>query len=282
MPSLTCMSVPRALLVDIDGVLVVSWEALAGAVDALARIREAGVAVRFLTNTTSRTRVGITAALRRVGFDVTPDEVLTATAATRSYLERQHPGARCLLLNSGDVADDLAGVRLTGPDDAPHDGPSDARPEEVDVVVLGGAGPEFTYEALNRALVCLLEGAALVAMHRNLLWRTRRGMQLDTGAYLAGLERAAGVEAVVMGKPAPAMFEAALDSLGREAGEVAMVGDDLDTDVRAAQVLGITGIQVRTGKFRSDQLERPDGGAAPDVILGSISDVPGWLARGRE
>lgn len=255
----------QALLVDIDGVLVVSWEPLPGAVDALAAVRAAGVPVRFLTNTTSRTKAAITAALREAGFAVDPGEVITTTAATAAYLAREHPGAQCLLLNSGDVGDDLDGVALA---------PPDAPAEEVDVVILGGAGPEFTYDLLNRALESLLAGAALVAMHRNLTWRTRTGMQLDTGAYLAGLERAAGTEAVVIGKPAPAMFDAALAGLGVAAGEAAMVGDDLETDVRAAQRLGITGIQVRTGKFRASLL---DVGEPPDVLLDSVADLPGWL-----
>lgn len=258
----------KALLVDIDGVLVVSWEPLPGAVAAFGALRSAGVPMRFLTNTTSRTKAQITDALRQAGYDVRPDEVMTATAATAGYLKREHDGATCLLLNSGDVSDDLDGLRLAGPD---------AGPGDVDVVVLGGAGPEFSYAALNRALACLLDGAALVAMHRNLLWRTSAGMQLDTGAYVVGLERAAGVEATVIGKPARATFEAALDSLGARAGDVAMVGDDLDTDVRGAQHLGITGVQVRTGKFRAAQL---NDGEPPDVILDSFADVPAWLGLG--
>jgi HAD superfamily hydrolase (TIGR01458 family) len=255
----------RALLVDIDGVLVVSWEALPGAVDALRRVRAAGVPVRFLTNTTSRTRLEITQLLRDAGFEVADDEVVTVLSAASAFLAREHPGARCLLLNSGDVAGELPDVHLVGEETPPGD---------VDVVVLGGAGPEFTYAALNHALACVLEGAALVALHRNVLWRTSTGLQLDTGAFLLGLERAADVEATVVGKPAPAMFEAALESIGVTAGEAAMVGDDLDSDVRAAQHLGIAGVQVRTGKFRAGQLE---SGEPPDVVLDSFGDVPDWL-----
>ncbi len=258
------MAAPQALLIDIDGVLVVSWQALPGAVEALAAVREA-VGVRFLTNTTSRTRAQITAALREAGFDVADDEVVTVAAAVADHLRREHPGARCLLLSSGDVTPDLPGVQVV------------TQPP-IDVVVLGGAGPEFGYDALNAALAALLDGAALVAMHRNLLWRTAAGMQLDTGAYLAGLEAAAGVRATVIGKPERAMFDVALASLGVEARDAAMVGDDLDTDVRAAQALGITGVQVRTGKFRDGQLE--DGGEAPDVLVDSFADVPGWWGLG--
>jgi HAD superfamily hydrolase (TIGR01458 family) len=255
----------RALLVDIDGVLVVSWEPVPGALDAWRRLRAVETPVRLLTNTTSRTREGITRRLREAGFDVQDDEVMTVMSAAGAYLARQHPDAACLLLNSGDGAADLNDVRLVGPE---------TPPDQVDVVLLGGAGPEFTYDALNRVLACLLAGAALVALHRNVLWRTSAGMQLDTGAYVAGLERAAGVEAAVVGKPARAMFDAALESLDVAAQEAAMVGDDLDSDVRAAQHLGITGVQVRTGKFRASQLE---AGEPPDVVLDSFADLPTWL-----
>lgn len=259
------MATPDALLVDIDGVLVLSWKPLPGAREAIDALRSAGVPMRFLTNTTSRTRAAITDTLRRVGFDVAADEVLTVAAATSDHLRKLHPGARCLLLNHGDGMTDLEDVTLADPADDPRD---------VDVVLLGGAGPEFTYAALNHALACLVEGAALVALHRNPMWRTEAGLQLDTGAYVIGLERAAGVAATVIGKPAPAMFLAALATLGMAPGQAAMVGDDLDSDVRAAQALGITGVLVRTGKFRAAQM---DGNDPPDVVLDSFADVPRWL-----
>ncbi|MDO8122543.1 TIGR01458 family HAD-type hydrolase [Isoptericola sp. b490] len=258
------MAAPRALLIDVDGVLVVSWRPLPGAVDALAAVREQ-VGVRFLTNTTSHTRAQLTALLRDAGFDVHQDEVVTVASAVSTYLRRNHAGARCLLLTSGDIAADLPEVRIVTEPPA-------------DVVLLGGAGEEFSYDALNTALAAVLDGAALVAMHRNLVWRTDAGLQLDTGAYLAGLEAAAGVRATVVGKPEPAMFDAALASLGVRPEECAMVGDDLDTDVRAAQARGITGVQVRTGKFRATQLE--DGGPPPHVLLDSFADVPRWLREG--
>ena len=175
----------RAVLLDIDGVLTVSWEPVPGAVEAVRTLRDAGLPLVLLTNTSSRTRARIAERLADAGFPVGPDDVLTAAAATSAHLREHHPHARCLLLNSGDVADDLEGVTLVGPDDEP------------DVVVLGGAGPEFTYEALNGVFAHLQRGAALVAFHRNLYWRTDEGLSLDAGALLLGLERAADVEATM-------------------------------------------------------------------------------------
>jgi HAD superfamily hydrolase (TIGR01450 family) len=126
------MDTVRGVLIDIDGVLTVSWEPLDGAVDALRAIRDAGLPVALLTNTTSRTRRRIAATLADAGFPVGQQDVLTAPAATAAYLSEHRPDAACLLLNSGDVDEDLEGVRLVS-------GPG----AEPDVVVLGGAGPEF-------------------------------------------------------------------------------------------------------------------------------------------
>jgi ribonucleotide monophosphatase NagD (HAD superfamily) len=118
----------------------------------------------------------------------------------------------------------------------------------------------------------LLDGAVLVAMHRNLSWLTEKGMQLDAGAFLLGLERAAGAEAVVTGKPSPDFFRQCLDLLGTDAGHTMMVGDDLEADVLAAQRLGLAGVLVRTGKFREEQLERTE--EKPDLVIDSVADLP--------
>jgi HAD superfamily hydrolase (TIGR01458 family) len=252
----------RAVLLDIDGVLTVSWEALPGAVEAVRALRDAGLPLALLTNTTSRTRDRIAERLTDAGFPVCADDVLTAAAATAAHLREHHPDARCLLLNSGDVADDLEGVTLVE--------------DEPDVVVLGGAGPEFSYAALNSVFGHLQHGAALVAMHRNLFWRTEAGLELDTGALLLGLEQAAGVEATVVGKPAAAFYAAALQSVDEPAEHAVMVGDDLEADVLGAQSHGITGVLVRTGKYQ----ESDEGGAhgdRPRHVLDSVADLPELL-----
>ena len=255
----------RAVLIDIDGVLTVSWRPLPGAVEALRAIRAAGLGVALVTNTTSRTRASIARALADAGFAVSSEDILTAPAATAAHLA----GARCALLNSGDVLEDLEGITLV---EEEGEGAGAAVP---DVVLLGGAGPEFGYAALNRAFGHLQRGARLVAMHRNVYWRTDAGLQLDAGAFVAGLEAAAGVEAEVTGKPSPAFFEAALGRLGAGPGEALMIGDDIESDVLAAQRLGITGVLVRTGKFLPEAVERADG--SPDHVLDSFADLPRLL-----
>ena len=102
----------------------------------------------------------------------------------------------------------------------------------------------------------MVNGAALVAMHGSAMWRTDAGVCVDGGAYVAALERATGRSATTIGKPSPAMFEAALARLGAAPPDAIMVGDDLDNDVLAAQALGVRGILVRTGKYRTERPRR--------------------------
>ncbi|UKY48804.1 TIGR01458 family HAD-type hydrolase [Streptomyces inhibens] len=260
-----------AVLIDIDGVLTVSWKALPGAVEAMERLRAAGLPLALVTNTTSRTRAAIAERLAGEGFPVGVDDILTAPAVTAAYLREHHPDARCLLINSGDVRDDLEGVTLIG------EGGGEEGSKAPEVVIFGGAGEEFSYPALNTAFRHLQHGARLVAMHRNLYWRTADGLDLDTGAFLAGLERAARVEAEVTGKPAKAFFATALARLGASAGRTLMVGDDIESDVLAAQRCGITGVLVKTGKYLPET-HRAAGGT-PDHVLDSFAELPGLLRQ---
>jgi HAD superfamily hydrolase (TIGR01458 family) len=257
------MPIADGLVVDIDGVLTVSWKPIPGAAEALEQLRTMGVALTFATNTTSRTRAEVCAALTEAGMAVDVDEILTAPAATAAHLRSEHAHARVLLVNEGDLRADLQGVELVATPPA-------------DVVVLGGAGPAFTYDALNRAFQQLVGGADLVAMHRSLAWRTEAGLQLDSGGFVGALEAAAGKRATVVGKPSPAFFEVSVRSLGLAVDRVAMVGDDVHTDVLAAQACGLTGVLVRTGKFRPDVLA--DLPESPDFVVDSFASVPALLA----
>ena len=180
---------------------------------------------------------------------------------------KAHPGARCFLLTNGEVGSEFDGVALTGPG------------EPADVVVIGGAGVEFSHEALNHAFRLLKDGAPLVAMHRNLYWQTGDKLTLDSGAYVLGLEQASGARATVIGKPARAFYDQAVAELGVPAGKAIVVGDDLEADVQGGKDAGMTGVLVRTGKFRQSDLDR--SGIVPDAVIDSIAALPGWLRSGR-
>jgi ribonucleotide monophosphatase NagD (HAD superfamily) len=119
--------------------------------------------------------------------------------------------------------------------------------------------------------------AALVAVHRGLYWRTSEGLQLDSGAFVTGLEHAAAIKAEVVGKPAAAFFDAALAHLGAGAADTVMVGDDIETDVLAAQRHGLTGVLVKTGKYLPSTHRAATG--TPDHVLDSFASLPALLEQ---
>jgi HAD superfamily hydrolase (TIGR01458 family) len=253
-----------AILLDIDGVLHVSGEPVPGAAEAVQALRDDGHRLRFVTNNTTRARERLAADLRGIGIELETEELTTTPGAAAALLS----GARVLALTMAAVRGDLAQqVELVDRD--------------ADVVLLGGAdetdetGRVFGYENLNRAFAELEAGARLVCLHKNRWWQTSRGPLLDAGAFVAGLEYAAGVEAEVVGKPTRAYFDAALTELGASAEEAVMVGDDIEADVGGAKAAGLHTVLVRTGKFREESLAGAE--PQPDAVVDSIADVPALL-----
>lgn len=244
------------LLVDLDGVLYVGDQLIPGAVATLHALRARGIPYRFITNTTTLSAAALCAKLAAFGLPVTVNHLITAPVATRDYLLREGL-TRCYLAVAAEVRADFAGVD--------HD---EQRPQAV---VMGDIGDAWSYQLLNRLFGYLLDGARLVAMHRNKYWQTERGLHVDIGAFVAGLEYAAATEAVVTGKPSPAFFAAALASLGIDGDRVAVVGDDAHSDIGGAQRAGLRGVLVRTGKYRADLVAR--SGIVPEWNIASIAEL---------
>jgi HAD superfamily hydrolase (TIGR01450 family) len=261
------------VLFDIDGVLVTSWEPIAGAADTLRVLADHQIARAYLTNTTTKTRVQIATLLSDAGMEVSADEVITAAVLTANYVRNRHPGARCLLVNSGQIAEDMHGIDVVYPQEL-------SGADVPDVVLLGGAGSEYDHVTLSRVYDWMAKGVPVVAMHRSTAWNTAEGLRVDTGMYLIGMEETSGRKATAVGKPAPEGFLAAAGRLGVEPEEMYVVGDDLNNDVLAGQVVGMAGVLVRTGKFRQDTLDRwaaDEFAMQPNYVIDSVADLPELL-----
>ena len=254
-----------AILLDVDGVFHVSGEPIPGGADAVRRLRKEGHRLRFVTNNTVRSRKQLTSELRRLGLELEEDELQTTPRAAARALARK----RVLALTMPAIVEDLEGVELVG--------------EHAEAVLLGGAdeSPDtnrvFSWMNLAHAFAELQAGADLYCLHKNAWWQTKDGPLLDAGAFVAGLEYAADTEAIVLGKPSPAYFAAALEALDADPELTWMVGDDVHADIAGAQRHGMRTVLVRTGKFRPDAVE--ESGIRPDAILSSIAQLPDWLER---
>jgi HAD superfamily hydrolase (TIGR01450 family) len=270
----------RALLLDMDGVLVSRGEPIPGAGAAIARLSSARVPFRVITNTSLWSRAAIARRLSEAGIRIAPERIVTALSATVHQLARQMPGASVYLLGSADAIGEFASsdLRLLSSTAIDEGGQADA-------VVIGDSEDQLTYANLDRAFRQIRVGAAFVAMHRNPWWLTAAGPTLDSGALVVGLEYATGRRATVAGKPSPTVFRAAFRELADElAGtgtrlrraEVAMVGDDLRTDLAPARRLGMRTVLVLTGKHGAADLARArqkPRTPLPDAIAPSIAEL---------
>jgi HAD superfamily hydrolase (TIGR01450 family) len=250
----------RAFVLDADGVLMFKGAPIEGSPEALVELRRRGIPYRVVTNFSSAHRSSLAAAFgKATGLRVDGSEIITAASAAAAYTAQRHTGAPILVLAAPDARREWTGQEVLSPDDA------DARAGPVAAVVIGDAGDDLSYRNLDIAFRQLHAGAEFVAMHRNPWWMTPKGITLDAGAAVAGLEYALGRRAVVAGKPSPVAFRQALAELRAElaarrdvsggsrlrAAEVAMVGDDPRADIAAAHRVGLRGILVLTGKVNA-------------------------------
>ncbi|XP_034457916.1 haloacid dehalogenase-like hydrolase domain-containing protein 2 [Hippoglossus hippoglossus] len=222
----------KAVLIDLSGTLHIEDTAVPGAQEALNRLRQASVAVKFVTNTTKESKRSLLERLQRLKFNLQEKEIFTSLSAARSLLEqKQH---RPLLLVEDSALEDFTGIDTSEPN----------------AVVVGLAPDHFNYQTLNKAFSMILDGAPLIAIHKARYYKKKDGLALGPGPFVAGLEYATDCKATVVGKPEKTFFTQALHDLGCRPGEAVMIGDDARDDVGGAQNAGMLGILVRTGKYR--------------------------------
>jgi HAD superfamily hydrolase (TIGR01458 family) len=250
----------EGILLDLSGVIYVEDEAVPGAAETLAAVRSRGLPIRLVTNTTMRPRRSILERLERLGLEADPAELITPATLAKSRCEQAGYESVTLVVLD-ELREDLEGLEQRG--------------ESVDAVIVGDLGDRWSYEVLNEAFRQLMDGAALIALQKNRYWETAAGLSLDAGPFVAALEYGSGTPAEVVGKPSPAFFELALRELGVSADRAAMVGDDVEADVGGALDAGLSGVLVRTGKYREDLVR--ESGIEPTATIDSIAELPALL-----
>jgi len=251
---------PRGVLLDLGGVVYVGTTPVPGSIEAIARLRAAGLAVRFLTNTTRSSRRQLLAKLARVQLPVEAPELFMPAAAARQYIERER--LQPYLLVHPDLREDFAGL-ATG---------------ERAAVVVGDAGERFDYAHLNRAFRLLGAGAEFLALATNRSFRDADGqLSLDAGPFVRALEYACRRQARILGKPSADFYRAALESMGCTPQTAVMVGDDVEADVGGAMAAGIPALLVRTGKYETGAETLLD--PPPTAVLDDLPAAVDWILR---
>lgn len=223
-------------LLDLDGVVYLGEEPIAGVPAALAGVREHGMRLAFVTNNASRTPDQVAALLDRVGVPADADEVVTsAQAAAHTLADRFPAGSKVLVLGTHGLIDAVTErglVPVTSADDDP-------------VAVVQGFFRDITWQHLAEGAIAIRHGAYWLATNLDTTVPSPRGALPGNGSLVAALQRATGVQPAATGKPDPSMHAESVQRSGARAPIV--VGDRLDTDIEGASRVGCPSLLVFTG-----------------------------------
>jgi HAD superfamily hydrolase (TIGR01450 family) len=252
------------LIIDLDGVVWLGDQPIDGAAGAVARLRACGIRVLFVTNDPVSSRAEQAARLAMIGIPATAADVITSAAATARFLAGHDDfhARSTLVAGSSALRDEIeqAGFPIIPL----------SEPRRAELVIVGGH-PAFDYRELRAATTAVASGARLFATGRDATVPTRDGPAPATGAILAAIETATGVSATVIGKPEPFVFEIARAALAGCA-HIAVVGDNLASDIAGAKRSGLVAILVLTGTATKTDLQR--AAIPPDLVVASLAELP--------
>jgi HAD superfamily hydrolase (TIGR01458 family) len=198
-----------------DGVIFHGNSLIPGSKEILCALRGAGIPYRFITNTSRMTKNNLVEMLNNMGLMIDSSEIFAAPHAAVEYCELMGYNKILLVVPDQEMQEDFSTFQLVE--------------NNPDAVVVGDMGQLFTFGLLNKVFRIIINGAELIAMHKNRYWARPDGLALDLGAFVSALEYASNKSAAVMGKPNVHLFNLAVRSWGVSKNSIYMVGDDLET-----------------------------------------------------
>jgi len=257
----------QLVILDLDGVVYRGDRPVEGAAELVVRLHGAGLLVRYATNNSMSTRSAYAERLRGMGIAADAAEIVTSTSATIDHLRRHEPQVRTVLAVGADgMVEELrtAGYEVFRA--------ADAEDRRVDAVLVG-LDPDFDDRRLAAAAREVRAGARFIATNADARYPTPTGFGPGAGVMVAAIRDASGVEPLVIGKPEPAMFHAILDATGVGPMEALVIGDNPDSDIRAAHRAGIESVLVLTGVTASDAVASLEADRAPDHVAADPAEA---------
>lgn len=248
-----------------DGVLSVGKQSprYLGGREVVARIKSSGKQAFVLTNDSTHTRTEIHQNLQNLGFNFSPEDVLTSSYLTALYLTQHFKrNVSFLLLGERGLFQEL----LT----AGHQ-PTEEKPD----VVVVGLDRQLTYAKLDVALRTLREGSSLVASYGGALYMGDNGPALSAGPIIKALEYGANKKGVMIGKPSPRMFRLALKLAQAKAPQAVMIGDQIETDILGAKRTGVHTVLVLSGVETRDTIR--ESSLKPELVIGNVDELVRYL-----
>jgi HAD superfamily hydrolase (TIGR01458 family) len=243
----------QAVLLDLDGVLYVGNQVVNGAAQAIQRLHDAGIKAVGVTNTTTQAKHSVAKKLQKLGIPLDEQHLFTPASLVKAYIGNKT--ARLYIRD--DLQTDLQVTQ------------SDTKPDYIVMGDIGGLG--YPPQVLHEIFLHLMQGAELLALHKNRFWQKEDGLHLDLGTWVAALEYASGKQAKVFGKPSQDFFLHICQQLHVPPTQTLMVGDDIESDILGAQQAGLQTALVQTGKYNAAFVEQT--GIQSNTLLQSIDKL---------
>lgn len=245
----------KPLLIDFDGVLRLKDKPAPYLSDFFQFIYLNKIKACIISNSSISTSADFKLFLNNNNIEVNLS-ILTASESTAKYVKNNYKTASV-------YCDEKIKTLFADVDDA----------DNPEAVVIGDVGLNYDAALLNEIFLKVYHGADIVAMHKNRFWNhPTKGLALDAGALVTAIEYATGKQAILIGKPSQIYYANALDELNCNIKDgFYMLGDDLETDIKGANMLGAFTMLVLTGKTTIQEIE--ESNLIPHYILSNLQEV---------
>lgn len=248
-------------IVDLDGTVYRGDSLLPGARTGISRLRDAGIAILFLSNKAIYRASHYVSLLSDLGIQVEESEVVNSSLVTARFLSERHPNRTVFVVGEEPLIEELRASGLSVTRD----------PATADVIVAS-MDREFDYTTLHRVLEAMDDNTLFIATNADRTCPVEDGEIPDAGGMIGAIEGVTGRTVdYVMGKPSPYTIEMATERLGATPVECLMIGDRLETDIKMGEQAGMTTVLVLTGV--TDEADLTDESLTPDHVIPTLGDI---------
>jgi len=246
----------KGYLFDIDGVILSSNKLIKGSIPLINTLKKKKIPYIFLTNNTTKNKTQLAKKLVNAGLNVNENEIISAGIAGISYLKQIGSPSCHLYLNNTLIKEYSI---------------FNKKNIKKKYVIIGDRENNWNYNDINDIFNLLMNGCKLIALHKGKYFQKKNNLNVDIGSIVSAIEYSSDKKATIIGKPSKKFFRIAIESLGLKPNNVAMIGDDLFSDIEGAKSYNINTILVKTGKFRQNVLDK--NLIKPDLIIESIDEL---------
>ncbi len=256
----------KLFIFDMDGTIYLGGIPFDFAIEFIKNLRKNGKKVLFFTNNASHTSPFYLQKLTRLGYEPTPDEIMTSGDVTFEFLNRYRAGKSVYMVATDELIEEYKAKGINVLNGAVEN------PQNADIVITG-FDTTLTYEKLNIACRLIRNGAEYLSTHPDFNCPTEDGFIPDSGAIAALVTASTGKVPTYFGKPYKETIEMIGEATGFDNSEMCIFGDRLYTDIALGKNFGVCSVLVLSGETQQADVDAAEEKDKPDFTFDSLANV---------